>query len=327
MTPWLPRFTRVAPVFALLLVTSIPASAAPPVYLRTIGSPGTGSGQFAGVVMGVTLGSSGDVFVVSTEPPRVTRFHPDGTFVAEWDPTAGLPAPYTQPQGIESDGAGTIYVDMKGQGYPSHIRVFDENGVLAGDFTGDLIGNTLVEPWGMGHAGTTGLIVADMGSRLWQLRNGQLTLLPNSAGCGPGQLESASGVAVVGGQLYETEYSERLQRLSSTGGFIAELGSTAGCGNIRAYPRFVAAYGTGSLIVLDMLTNVAEIVSTTGAVLDSWGGTGNGHGSFDGVTDAVMAPDGTLYVADGWNRRVEVYGSGPTAAVGASWGQLKIRYR
>ncbi|MFI5372764.1 MAG: hypothetical protein ACHQ52_14500, partial [Candidatus Eisenbacteria bacterium] len=144
--------------------------------------------------------------------------------------------------------------------------------------------------------------------------------------CGPGDVWSASGMAVVGNAVFETEYSDRLQRLTTGGAFVSELGSVAGCGSIRGYPRFIAPRDPSSLLVVDMLTNVVQIVGTSGAVLETWGGTGSTHGLFYGADGAAVGPDGLIYIADGWNGRVEVYSPGPTAVEGVSWGQVKIRY-
>ena len=310
---------------ALIASIGVPASvsAAPPTYLSTIGSPGTGPGQL-GLVTGVAIGSDGDVFVL--DGAYVSRFHPNGTFVSRWDPCVGLVRPSQDAQGLESNRNGSIYVSTRSGGLPALVREFDESGALLGQSSGDLLGHTLGDPWGMGYSSGYGLFIAD-GGNLWRLQAGQLTQLPNLQGCGPGQLWGASSVAVVGNAVFETEYSERLQRLTTGGAFVSELGSVAGCGLIRGYPRFIAPRDANSLLVIDMLTNVVQIVGTSGAVLESWGGTGSTHGLFSGADGAVVGPDGLIYIADGWNDRVEVYGPGPTAATGASWGQVKIRYR
>lgn len=298
-------------------------SAAPPAYLKTIGSPGSAPGQL-GLVTGVAIGSDGDVFVL--DGAYVSRFHPDGTFVTRWDPCVGLVRPEQDAQGLESDRNGSIFVSTRGGGYPALVREFDESGTLIAQSSGDLLGHTLGDPWGMGYSSGYGLFIAD-GGNLWRLQAGQLALLPNAAGCGSGELWGASSVAVMGNAVFETEYSERLQRLTTGGAFVGELGSVAGCGSIRGYPRFVAPDGAGTLVVVDMLTNVAQIVATDGAVLATWGGTGTAHGSFNGADGAVVGSDGLIYIADGWNGRIEVYSSGPTAATASTWGRLKTLYR
>ena len=301
-----------------------PLCAAPPAYLRTIGSPGTAPGQL-GLVTGVAIGSDGDVFVL--DGAYVSRFHPDGTFVSRWDPCIGLIRPEQNAQGLQSDRNGTIYVSTRGGGLSALVREFDESGALIADHNGDGPGNTLGEPWGMGYTASFGLAIADMTAGLWRLHGGLLTRLPNGAGCAPGEVWSPTGVAILAGNLYVTEYSERLQRLDSGGGFIAELGSTGGCGSIRGYPRFVAPDGAGGMVVVDMLTNVAQIVGTSGGVLATWGGTGTGHGSLYGADGAAVGSDGLIYIADGWNGRIEVYSPGPTAATASTWGRVKTLYR
>lgn len=309
---------------ALMLSFVASVGAAPPAYLHTIGSPGSAPGQL-GLVAGVTIGSDGDVFVL--DQSYVSRFHPDGSFVSRWDPCAGLVPFYNVAQGIEADRAGSIYVSTRGGGYPSLVRQFGEDGTLITDLAGDDAGNLLGSPWGMSNVSPGfGLFIADGGS-LWSLRGGHLSRLSNVSGCGPGELWSAAGVALVGGELYVTEYSDRLQRLDRTGAFLAELGSTSGCGEIRGYPRFVTEWDANSVLVVDMLTNIVQIVGTSGAVLETWGGTGSAHGSFNGADDAAVGPGGLVYIADGWNGRVEVFGSAPTATAQTSWGSLKVLYR
>jgi hypothetical protein len=305
-------------VAALLLSSSLApfAAAAPPAYLRTIGA-----GQL-GTALGVAIGSDGDVFVLDGND--VSRFHPDGTFVSRWDPSVGLILPYQNAQGIESDRNGSIFVSTRGGGYPAHVREFDESGGLIADYTGNGPGENLGDSWGMGYSNGR-LFITD--GRLWRLQLGQLTLLPNLEGCGPGELWNATSVAVIGNNLYETEYSERLQRLTIGGAFVAELGSVAGCGQIRGYPRFVAPDGAGAVVVVDMLTNFAQIVTTDGVVLATWGGTGSAHGQFSAAGPAAVGSDGLIYITDVGNNRVEVYSPGPTPTQRSSWGQVKTVYR
>lgn len=322
MTPMRIRFTLAVTV-ALVVTLAGTARALAPNYLRTIG-PVSGPG-YLGLPTGVTLGEDGDVFV-SDLGSGILRFHPDGTFVSSWNPTAGLPGDGTAgAYGVESDGAGTLYVSIFGYGQ-GYIRTYDESGALLATYTTDYQGHNLGQPWGLSYTASQGLLIAD-GSRMWRLRGGLLSLLPDVGGCGPGQLNGASGLALIGTQLYETEYSDRLQRLdASNGSFVAELGSTAGCGQNRSAPRFVSRYDASHVVVVDMLSNFAEIVSTAGAVEATWGGTGSAHGSLNAVDDAVVAADGTIYLSDAYNHRIEVYGSGPMPTAAASWGQVKIRY-
>jgi len=319
------------PAFRLVLALTLailaaPALATPPTYLRTIGGPGAGPGQFS-LPIGVAVAPDGDLFVLDQELPRVTRFHPDGTYVLDWDPSAGLPFPYAQPMGIEVAADGTVLVSMRGGGYPARIRLSTGNGATITDVLGDGIGNVLGEPWGMFTQANGAVVIADLQGRIWRW-NGVLTLLASGSGCGPGEFWSPTGIASVGSNLYVTEYSDRLQKLGANGSFVAELGSSGSCGSIRGYPRSVTADALGRLIVVDALTDQAQILTTSGAVIENFGGSGTGPGQFRGPFDVAASADGTIYVADAWNSRVQAFVPAlPTAATPSSWGRLKALYR
>jgi streptogramin lyase len=154
-----------------------------------------------------------------------------------------------------------------------------------------------------------------------------MTLLAEGVGCGPGQFWGPTGVASAAGNLYVTEYSDRLGRYTLEGAYVSELGSTEGCGQIRSYPRQLAADGIGRLVICDALTDQAMIVSPEGAVLETWGTTGSGPGQFRQPFDVATGPDGFIYIADTANHRIQVFGEIPTATAATTWGRLKAGYR
>ena len=47
--------------------------------------------------------------------------------------------------------------------------------------------------------------------------------------------------------------------------------------------------------------------SSTGTFLRKWGSVGDGNGQFHGAEDVDIAPDGTIWVADYGNSRVQQF--------------------
>lgn len=311
------RFTFAVPLLALAVASA--SFGASPVYVRSIGGQGTAPGLLQ-LPTGVAIDAAGDVYVSDSENCRVTRFRSDGTYVTHWNACG---AQSGQASGIAVDANGTVFVALR----HGVLAMFDADGTPLGQVTHDNLGDRLSEPRGL-EAMEEGVYLTDYGtSKIYRWDLGGLAPIASGRGCGPGEFWGPVSVARAGGRLFVTEYSDRLQELTEQGGFVAELGSTASCGQVRGYPRAVCALGADRLVVLDALHNSAEIITTGGTLIAAWGGQGSGpdqlYGPFDVATDA----QGRIYIADAWNGRIQVYDSGPTPARPTTWGRLKTIYR
>jgi hypothetical protein len=61
--------------------------------------------------------------------------------------------------------------------------------------------------------------------------------------------------------------------------------------------------------------------------LSYWGTYGAGPGQFQLTLDVTIGPDGSIYVSDVMNNRIQKFGYGPVPAIAESWGSVKSRYR
>ncbi len=139
-----------------------------------------------------------------------------------------------------------------------------------------------------------------------------------TSGAGPGEFDAPGGVAVSpGGELYVADfYNHRVQVLSSRGRFLRQLGVTRKKG-IRGgyfnYPTDVALLPDGSLAVADAYNDRVQVFAPDGTLLSKWGGpfalniSGSLPGWFKTATAVCADSEGSLFVADFYNHRVQEF--------------------
>ena len=84
---------------------------------------------------------------------------------------------------------------------------------------------------------------------------------------------------------------------------IGEEGDDLVFGNIAR----VASDARGRIYVADYQNPVVHVFSTTGALISTIGGPGEGPGEFEDVDDVVVGPNGKVYVWDGWLVRLSIF--------------------
>ena len=161
-----------------------------------------------------------------------------------------------------------------------------------------------------------------------------------SEGSGMGQFLRPRGVAVgADGSVYVADSgNHRIQKFTADGRWVTAWGTFGGCPEQTPPPgTFCEPWGVavgpdGSVYVADLWAHRVQKFSPDGVFLGQWGFSSNygadlRPGAFYGPRGVIVAPDGTVYVTDTGNKRVQVFtadgaflrmwGSG-----GASPGQL-----
>ncbi len=127
------------------------------------------------------------------------------------------------------------------------------------------------------------------------------------------------GVAVApDGTVYVTDpLAHRVQSFDADGTALGEWGSQgAGDGQFTA-PTGVAVAPDGQTVyVVDAGNHHVQFFDPTGTFLGEWGSRGSGDGEFEGGDEPwgglfgiAVAPDGTVYVADIGNHRIQYFDS------------------
>ena len=285
-------------------------------YLGTIGSAGSGDGQYDGPGA-LAIGPTGNLFVVDSAHNRVDEFQPDGTPVGAATVGGAIGDIAVDP------ATGSLYIlhgwsdghmvtkYPAGAGPPQQLIHFDETpedhvnpqALAVGS------GQLYIELWTFGSAvahdwiqcyDTSGHIEATSFGDVYDS-----AYLPQLA---LGQ----------DGNLYSAGMNEDACRYSPGGALLHRWASASASHGHFKDPADVAVARSGSVYVLDSGNSRVQQMTSAGAFVRAWGGAGSSHGKFRRPQGITVAPDGTVYVADTGNNRVQRFSA--TGAFLMSWG-------
>lgn len=291
--------------FTIALAVAGFASAAaeepPPQFMFKWGAEGFREGQLDYPV-GIAVDTQGSVFVADFDNDQIQNFDSNGTFISLW---CSLGKPY----GMAIDNAGNVYFT-----HYKHHRVAKH----------DSQGNSILD-WG-------------------------------SQGAGDGQFYLPHGIAVdlASGNVYVADPgNHRIQKFDATGSYLTQWPSGY-CQDVAVdseghvyvsqllAQRIVKSDGNGTFLVewfsgsphgvtVDVSNSIYVVSSsgrveqfdTAGTLLTAWGTFGSGDGEFNAPHSAAIATDGTVYVADNGNHRVQVFAPVPVSAKQSTWSRAR----
>jgi DNA-binding beta-propeller fold protein YncE len=271
-------------VLACVLAAAAPAGAS---YRLTDswGRLGKGAGEFGGGVLGgganrqyddpagIAVASNGTVLVVDTSNNRVQRYTAAGRYLGSF--------------GRRGLDKGFVQIRLTD-------RFFQPEGIAVGPggtiFVADA-GNDRVMKYG-----PTGRFRARLGKH----------------GSYAGQYVQPWGIAVGHGSAYVADQGNyRIQRWSTGGRRRGAFGHFGRGRGDLVTPYGVAVSPSGDRVyVSDLIRHKVIAFSPTGRVLDEWGGPGAGAGQFLKPAGVAVSRDGSVFVADRCNDRVQRFTAG-----------------
>lgn len=296
----------------------------PPAFILEWGGQGSLDGQFF-MPQDLTVDGEGNIYVADGGNARIQKFNRDGDFVTKWgggDPYGdyGFAGGLTD---VQAGPDGLIYT-LDGQS----IKAFTKGGVFARriDLVSGFADGQFRGPGRFAIASDGTFFVTDIeSSRVQRLStSGAFMAKWGTFGEGPGQFDHPNGIALDQiGNVLVVDWS-RLQRFTTAGQLIEEIGG--GPGLIR--PFGVACDGGGNIYVTDWV-GVARAFLDSGTLLARWGSSGSGPNQFHNATGTVVDGEGSIYVCDMSNHRIQKFASvnGPTPTIPTTWGRIKALYR
>jgi sugar lactone lactonase YvrE len=249
-------------------------------YVRKVGSKGSGNGQFADFgPEGIAVDSHGDVWTSDTDNHRLEEFNEKGEFIKSVGSQGTGAGQLEEPQDIAFDPSGDIFVTDY---INDRVEEFSESGTYVRQFGSAGSGNgQFNRPYGVAATADGAVWVADINNdRVEEFsEDGEYITQFGSEGNGPGQFEFAWPVGLAAdanGDVWVTDPgAERIEKW-------------------RLLPGGPPAEGLPPIEA-----------GATVEVASSFGSSGTGNGQFSHPGDVALAPDGTLWVADTADDRVE----------------------
>ncbi len=214
-------------------------------------------------------------------------------------------APLPSPVALARGEGGDIYVSDSALGKVLLIRAGAKHAVPVA------LGAPLRQPTGIAYDPVTRrLAVVDTAAHrvLYFDAQGALSAAVGRRGTGAGEFNYPTHLwRAADGRYYVTDsLNFRVQILDDQGTVIGQFGRAGDASGDLARQKGVATDRFGHVYVVDALFGALQIFDASGRFLLSVGEIGSGRGEFWLPTGLFIADDDTIYVADSYNRRVQM---------------------
>ena len=261
------------------------------------GVSGTGDGQFFDPTF-IAVDAGGNVFVADSENQRVQKFTNTGTFLTKWGSLGSGNGQFLSVEGVAVDAGGNVFVvDVSN----NRIQKFTNVGTFLTAWGGMGTGNgQFDQPVGITVDSNGDVYVADAANdRVQKFDNdGAFLAAWGTGGSGNGQLDHPTDVAVDGsGHLYVGDSSNhRIER------FLCPF---------TAVPSTTSTSSTSSSTTSTSTTTSTSVTTTSTLppcdFVLAWGEFGSANGQFYEPAGIATGPDGSVYVADRVNHRIQKF--------------------
>ncbi len=319
-------------------------------FIAAYGSLGSGNGQFQSPES--VAYDDGLLYVTDTGNNRIEEFSTSGEYRGQFGSSGIGSGQFSSPSFIAADPvSGSLYVLDVGN---SRVQEFTLSGGFLGAFgskgTGgaQFGGTEAFSPDGIAVNVAGDVYAADTPDNrveTWISVPGRMgyTSQFGSLGSGNGQFHLPVGVALdaSGNQWVTDYYNNRIEKLSSTGTYLAEYGGYGtGVGQMIEPVGIAINKSSGYVYISDQANNRVEEFNPSGGFVSVWGFgvsngeekfqvckvscragvSGSGSGQFNRPGGVTIDSAGNVWVVDESNHRLEEFSSAGSFTAAVGWG-------
>ncbi len=246
--------------------------------LRTVGRSGSNEGEFASQIIGLTVDSSGKLYVLSD--CKVYILDSNGGYLSSWGDCGAEEEKFTTPKGIVWDSfSDTIFISN----YNKHnVQHFEKDGTYISSFGTFGSGNgELNEPGGLTTDSTGNVYVTDGSNhRVVVFDSNGVFMFNFDATASGSNFNAVKDIAILSnGQLLVTDQNDpKIHRFESDGTWISSFGTNGTGEDEFMAPQYLTVDDDDNIYVSDW--NLNSILKFNSLGIFQWGyrnsGTENG---------------------------------------------------
>ena len=280
---------------------------------RTVGSSGTGEGQFESAPKSISHDSDGYLYVLETDTCRISKFDSNGGYVTRFGTCGSSDGQTSAPHSLQIDtttNPDTILISDSGNArvvrlnldgtFVSHFGIAGEND---GEFenlrgiTVDSSGNIYVvdEDLDASWVFQESRVQKFSSSGTFLLSFGDTGSLPED-----GRLVNPKGIAVQsdGDIIVSSQNAEKVQIFNSAGVFQSYFGGNGGGDGQFVYPHYLEVNSSDEIYVSDWSNNAIQKFSAIGTFISGFRTSGAVNGRLQEPTDVAVDSSGNIYILD-----------------------------
>jgi streptogramin lyase len=267
-------------------------------YASTIGSKGTGIGQFEEPTGVAVNPINGNVAVSDEENGRVEVFNEKGEYVGEFGKAGLNEGEFREPRGVAIDSKGNVWVTDTGN---DRVQEFNEEGEYVAEFGTEGSGDgQFKSPKALAIDSKGNIWVADSGNSRVEEFNEKLEYQRKfSAGLNP------TGVAIDSkGNVWSDNDNETgaIEEHTATGELIRNFVLKGEGDGQLVEPKRLAIGPNGELWIPDAGNNRVEVFNKKGEYVTKFGSSGPGKEQMEYPVGLALDPKGNVWITDENNR-------------------------
>ena len=277
-------------------------------FVQQWGSLGDDPGEFD-FASDIAVSPNGDkIYVLDTRNDRVQVFAPTGEFLFQWGKTGNERGQFEAPNGIAVSATGDVYV---ADTYNDRIQVFKADGSFIRQWgtMGEADGQ-FNHPYDVAISRANEVFVTDRDNFRVQAfsTSGEFRRKWGTEGNGERQFNAPTAIAVSSdNEVYVSdEYDHRIQVFTTSGTFRRQWGTQGSNTGLFEAPVGIAIRDK-EIFVSDQFNHRIQVFTPNGQFLRQWGKEGRGMGQFALPAGLAVAQNGTIYVSDRDNFRIQAF--------------------